>query len=278
MMKKNYHDFALLIKQCLRPAPLIKRGVWLLSCLLFIAVSASRSFAADFQVQPTTMDLSGSVKSGVFSVINNGNEKIDFQVSVQEWNQDGKGKDVYTDTKDIVFFPKVMSIEANSQRAIRIGLKAPRGTKEKTYRLFVAEIPTPKKTSDVKVEGKIPAGITIAFRFSMPIFVKPARPQESYAVDSLEMSKGAVKAIVKNTGNVHVKLNAVKFSGKAADGKELYSKEVAGWYVLQGLSFPYEAAVPKEVCGKLATIEVSAQTDEGKKDGKLTVEKRMCTQ
>jgi fimbrial chaperone protein len=278
MMKNNYQGFTLSIKHCSGLTPLVKYSVWLLSGLLFIAISVSLSFAADFQVQPTTMDLSGSVKSGVFSVINNGNEKIDFQVSVQEWRQDEKGKDVYTDTKDIVYFPKVMSVEANAQRAIRIGLKGPLGTKEKTYRLFVAEIPTPKKMQDVKVEGKIPAGITIAFRFSMPIFVKPAKPQEGYTVDGLEMSKGTVKAIVKITGNVHVKLNAVKFSGKAADGKELYSKDIAGWYILQGLSFPYEAAVPKDVCGKLATIEVSAQTDEGKKDKKLNVEKKMCTQ
>jgi hypothetical protein len=87
-----------------------------------------------------------------------------------------------------------------------------------------------------------------------------------------------VKAIVKNTGNVHVKLRAVKFSGKAADGKELFSKEVAGWYILNALSIPYEAAVPKDICGKLATIDVSSQTETGKVDGKLDVQKNMCVQ
>ena len=80
--------------------------------LLFMTVFISQSIAGDFQIQPMTMDLSLNVKSGVFSVINNGNEKIDFQVSAQEWNQDAKGKDVYMDTKDIVFFPKVMTVEA----------------------------------------------------------------------------------------------------------------------------------------------------------------------
>jgi fimbrial chaperone protein len=112
----------------------------------------------------------------------------------------------------------------------------------------------------------------------MPIFVKPLRPQELCVFDKIEMSKGAVKAVVKNTGNVHVKLRAVKFSGKAADGKELFSKEVAGWYILNGLSLPYEADVPKEICGKLATIEVNAQTENVNIDGKLNVQKSMCTQ
>ena len=92
------------------------------------------------------------------------------------------------------------------------------------------------------------------------------------------MSSSAIKANVKNTGNVHVKLRAVKFSGKAADGKELFSKEVAGWYILNGLSFSYEADVPKEVCKKLATIEVNVQTENDNVNGTLNVEKKMCAQ
>jgi fimbrial chaperone protein len=265
-MKKIFYGFEASIKKYLRLA----------AGLLFIAVFISQASAAEFQVQPTTMDLGGPVKSGVFSVINNSTEKIDFQVSVKEWNQDEKGKDVYLDTKEIVFFPSVMAVEANSQRAIRIGLKAPPAAKEKTYRLFVQEIPLPKKNPDVKLEGKVQAGLTIAFRFSMPIFVKPVRSQESYILDKIEMSKGAVKAIVKNTGNVHIKLRAVTFSGKAADGKELFSKEVAGWYILNGLSLPYQADVPKDICGQLAKIDVSAQTETGKVDGTLNVQKNMC--
>jgi fimbrial chaperone protein len=254
----------------------IKKSMQLLSSLLFMTVFISQAIAADFQVQPMTMDLGAREKSGVFSVINKGNDKIDFQVSVQEWNQDEKGKDVYVDTKEIVFFPKVMTVEANSQRAIRIGLKTPPSAKEKTFRIFVQEIPTPKKTDGEA--KKINAGLTIAFRFSMPIFVKPLKPQEIYVIDKIEMSKGTAKAIVKNTGNVHVKLRAVTFSGKATDGKELFSKEVAGWYILNGLSFSYEAAVPKEICGQLAKIEVSAQTENDNIKGMLNVQRNMCAQ
>jgi fimbrial chaperone protein len=256
----------------------IKKVGVLLPSLLFIAVFLSRAFAADFQIQPTTLDLGGSVKSGAFSVINNGNEKIDFQISVKEWSQDAAGKDFYGDTKDIVFFPTIMTVEPFGQRAIRVGLKVPPSQVEKTYRLFVEEIPTPKKTPDVKLEGNIHAGLTIAFRFATPIFVKPVKPHESYVIEKVEMTKGTVKAIVKNTGNVHVKLRAVTFSGKAADGKELYSKEFAGWYILHSLSVPYEAAVPQELCGKLATIDVKVQTENNNINGSMNVQKNMCAQ
>jgi fimbrial chaperone protein len=277
-MKEVCHGYGLSSGCCAGFALSIKKGVGLLAGLLFIAFSLSQAFAADFQIQPTSLELGGSVKSGAFSVINNGNEKIDFQISVKEWSQDAGGKDVYEDTKDIVFFPKIMSVESFGQRAIRIGVKVPPSQKEKTYRLFVEEIPSQKKTSDMELKGSIRAGLTIAFRFATPIFVKPLRPQESYVIERVEMSKGTVRAIVKNTGNVHVKLRAVTFSGKAADGKELYSKEFAGWYILHGLSLPYEAAVPQELCGKLDKIDVSAQTENININGTLNVQKNMCAQ
>ena len=249
-----------------------------MTALLFFSFSFTQAFAADFQIQPTMLELSGSVKSGAFSVINNGNESVNFQISVKEWAQDANGKDVYEDTKDIVFFPKIMTTGPHEQRAIRIGFKAPPSVNEKTYRLFVEEIPSSQKESEVKGKGKIKAGITIAFRFATPIFVKPLKQQETAVVEKLEMSKGVVKAMIKNTGNVHIKVLSVVFRGKAADGKELFSKEIAGWYILHGLSIPYETAVPKESCKGLAAIEVNAKSDNFTINGTMNVQKSMCAQ
>jgi fimbrial chaperone protein len=92
------------------------------------------------------------------------------------------------------------------------------------------------------------------------------------------MSKGVARVIVKNKGNVHFKLLTVTFRGKAADGKELFSKEVAGWYVLNGMSRPYETPVPQEVCANLATIDVNAQAENFNISGTLNVQKKMCTE
>ncbi|HEX9137673.1 MAG TPA: fimbria/pilus periplasmic chaperone, partial [Nitrospirota bacterium] len=194
------------------------------------------------------------------------------------WSQDADGKDVYTDARDMVFFPKIMTVEPNEQRAVRIGIKGPPTIKEKTYRLFVEEIPAQKKTAEGKKEGKIAAGLTIAFRYATPIFVKPVKAEESGAVEKVDMSKGLVRAIVRNKGNIHFKLLTVMFRGKAADGKELFSKELAGWYVLNGMSRPYEAEVPKEVCPNVSTIEVKAQAENFSINGSLNVQKKMCTE
>jgi fimbrial chaperone protein len=254
----------------------MKRVCFQAAMVALFAFIATPAFSAEFSVNPTLLELSGGAKSGVFSVINSGSDKLNCQIDVKEWAQDENGKDMYWDTKDIVFFPKIMTVEPNEQRAVRIGFKAPPGMKEKTYRIFVEEIPTQKKAADGKKAGKITAGLTIAFRYSMPIFVKPIRPQESGVIDTIDLSKGVASAVVRNTGNVHLKLQSVTFRGKASDGAELFSQDVSGWYVLHGLSRRFETNVPKELCKNLATIEVSGQTENISLNGTLNVQRNMC--
>ncbi len=257
------------------PLKLVVRAV---AALLFISIFSSPVVAGDFRIQPTSLDVLSNEKSGAFSVINNGDQKLNFQISVMEWSQDASGKDVYTDTKDVVFFPKIMTVEPGEQRAIRIGFKDAPSQKEKTYRIFIKEIPLQKKPAEGKITGKTSAGLTILFEYAIPIFLKPARIQENGSIDKTEMSKGVVKTVVSNTGNVHIRLNSVKFKGKAADGRELFSQDVAGWYILQGGSRSYEVSVPKEICGNLASIEIKAQSENFVINGSLNVEKKMCTQ
>ena len=247
-----------------------------MSALLFLSFPPAGALAADFQITPTTLELGGSVKSGAFTVINNGNEKINYQISVKEWTQDASGKDAYKETQDIVFFPKIMTTGPNEQQAIRIGVKGAPGAKEKTYRLFVEEIPSHKNEEGTKAEETFKAGVTIAFRFAMSIFVKPLRQQEAAVVENIGMSNGVVRAVVKNTGNVHIRVLNVVFRGRTADGKELFSKEVAGWYILHDLSAPYETAVPKESCEGLATIEVNATSENLKISRTVEVQNSMC--
>lgn len=263
----------------LRFVPVMAR--FIVSTLIALALlswAPRPAFASNFSITPTSLELSGGAKSGVFSIINSDTDKLNCQIDVKEWGQDADGKDVYTDAKDIVFFPKIMTVEPNDQRSVRVGIKGPQSAKEKTYRLFAEEIPSQKKEQEAKAPGKIAAGLTIAFRYATPIFVKPARPQESGVIDKIDMTKGVARALVKNAGNIHFKIQSVKFRGKALDGRELFSQDVAGWYVLQGMTRPYEATVPKEVCKDLATLEVSAQAENFTVNGKLNVQKNMCTQ
>ena len=109
---------------------------------------------------PIRLDLGKDAKSSVITVTNEAEEKLNVQMKAMEWSQDADGKDVYTDTSDIIFFPKIMTIEKKEDRIIRVGIKALAVLREKTYRLFVEEIPEPKKAQGTSV--------AIAIRFGVP--------------------------------------------------------------------------------------------------------------
>jgi fimbrial chaperone protein len=278
--KQHMNKKAAMINETCMPA--LSLAIRILFCAVIISLittlSASAVFAANFSITPTSIELSGGVKSGAISVINSGEEKLNCQIDVKEWGQDADGKDVYTDAKDVVFFPKIMTVGPNEQRSIRIGIKGPRSMKEKTYRIFVEEIPSQKKVPVEKSAGKITAGLTIAFRYAAPIFVKPVKQQESAIIEKTDMAKGVASVIIRNSGNIHIKLLSVNFRGKGIDGRELFSNEVAGWYILHDLSRRYEVTIPKAICKDITTIDVSAQAENITINGKLNVQRNMCNQ
>lgn len=242
-----------------------------LSILYGILLFASfPAWAGDFQVSPITLELGQGINSGVFTVMNEGQEKINFQIAVSEWTQDSTGRDVYSETRDIVFFPKIMTLEVGEQRVIRVGLKGPRGREEKTYRIFIEQIPSRDKSAGVN--------IAISIRFAPPIFVKPAQIKISGAIDTIQMAKGKISAVVRNMGNVHFRIISIWIKGRSVSGAEVFSQEIAGWYLLHHVTRNIETSVPQEKCQELSSVEIEAKTENSNLYGKLDVQRGMCGQ
>lgn len=239
-------------------------------CVLFVIVVlySSLVLGGEWRVTPIRIELDKNAKSGVVTIVNEGTEKLNVQMKAMEWTQDAEGKDVYTDTEDLIFFPKLMSIEAKEERILRAGIKIPAVAKEKTYRLFVEEIPEPKKS-----EG---ANVAIAIRFGVPIFVKPLKSDAKGEIQCIGLAKGVVSATVMNIGNVHFMINTVSVRGKNDKGEEKFAKDVNGWYLLSGASRVYRAEIPDEVCKGLSKIEVHVVTDKLTLHGHADVESAMC--
>jgi fimbrial chaperone protein len=161
-----------------------------------------------------------------------------------------------------------MTIEPKEDRILRAGIKIPAVAKEKTYRLFVEEIPEPKKSEGVNV--------AIAIRFGVPIFVKPLKAEPKGEIPKVELAKGVVSATVKNTGNVHFMINSVNIRGKNDKGEEIFAKDVNGWYLLSDASRIYSVEVPQEICKEISKIDVQVVTDKLNLNGKADVDKTMC--
>jgi len=119
-------------------------GAFLL-LLLFPAILT----AGQFSVTPIRMDFDRDVKTGVVTISAEGPDRLNLQMRAYEWTEDDQGKDVCTETQDLIFFPKIMTLSKGEKKTLRAGNESPPVEKEKAYRLFVEEIPSPKKSEGV---------------------------------------------------------------------------------------------------------------------------------
>jgi len=219
-------------------------------------------------VTPIRLDLGRDARSGAVTVFNESDGRLQVQMKAFVWTQDKEGKDQYEETGDILFFPRIMIFDKRGEKILRAGIKNPAIEKEKTYRLFIEEIPEPSRE-----EG---ARVAIAIRFGLPIFVKPVNAEVRGELAKLSIAGGVVTAVARNVGNVHFLVRTVLVTARDGAGKEIFSKELGGWYLLPGASRPYAAEVPSDLCREVARIDVEVRTDTLVWNGNLVADPSMC--
>jgi len=238
------------------------------SAFLFLLLLPLAAPAGDWRVSPIRLDLGRDAKSGAVTVANDADERLQVQMKAYEWTQDAEGKDRYEETGEILFFPRLMILERKEEKILRAGIRVPAAAKEKAYRLFIEEIPGPRKAEGVNV--------AVAIRFGVPIFVKPLKEEARGEVGAMTMSAGALLVPLTNTGNVHFVVQSVLVRGRNGAGEEIFSRELSGWYLLAGVSRGYATTVPGGSCGNLAVIETEVKTDKLPLRGRLVVDRSMC--
>lgn len=230
--------------------------------------------AGEWRVTPIRLNFERGARIGTVNVQNDGDAPMNFQVKAMEWTQDETGKDLYVETSELIFFPKLLLIPPREERVIRVGLKGIAGADEKTYRLFVEEISPPRKDSTE-------AGATVAVnvRFAIPLFVAPHNEQPSGQLLKAELTKGVISATLRNSGNVHFRLQSLQFEGKSKSGEVTFSRTVDGWYLLTGTTRVFSSQIPAEACKKTEFIEVAGSTDRNITiKGSVAVDGKQCSE
>lgn len=238
----------------------------------WIASTFGQAVAGEFAVNPVRLELGPNARSAAVSVFNEGAEKLSFQLQASDWTQDAEGKDVYTDSRDLVFFPKIMSVEPGQEGIVRVGLKGGASLSERTFRLFIEELPGVVK----KPQGN-GAQITFLVRFGLPIFVAPLQAQDGLAIEAFDVRNGAIAMTAKNTGNRHQLYKRVHLVGTDGAGQQIYALDIADRYLLAGTAKSYSASLTAEQCRKIAVLSVEIQTDKLSQVRKLDVSRTMCS-
>ena len=234
----------------------MKRFLTLSSIVLGLVLQAGNVSGSTFRVTPIRLTLERSSASALLTLTNESTETLRFQISAFGWGQDPAGKMQLEPTKDILFFPALVTLEPGAERKVRVSAKAVPGPVEKTYRIFFEELP-PLVTPESN-EG---AQVRILTKMGVPIFLAPEKTTELAAIAGGAVAEGTLRFDVRNEGNVRFAVQSLKVRGLGADDQTLFERQLDGWYVLAGTHRRYELPIPPDVCASLKSIEITAQTD-----------------
>ncbi|WP_194755975.1 fimbrial biogenesis chaperone [Aliidiomarina indica] len=195
---------------------------------IFLCASVS---AQSLGVSPVYVSLSEDNRIASITVTNSSNKPRTIQIRLYEWTHEGI-KTELIDTKDIIPSPPIAVIPAKKTQIVRVGMRmSAEKHYEKSYRLILDEIP--------QLDS---AGVIMALKISLPIFVKPSETQVNHNLDwHIEKRNGEHFLVAKNIGNGHVKINDIAVSPTMLTHAEAQSNI----YVLP--KSYYEWKLPSEV-------------------------------
>jgi len=241
------------------------------SAACFFLLAPLPAVAGEFSIKPLRVELGATVRSAVISVTNESKDKLSFQLQAMEWTQDKEGKDEYRDTSDLVFFPKIMSVEPGQEGVIRVGAKNAIVPTERTYRLFIEELPGAPKATPPQT-----AQINVLIRFGAPIFVTPLQPRDGLEIESLSLVNGVLTVAARNSGNRHQFVQGINLKGLDGKGEEVYTLTLADRYLLAGTAKSYTTTIDGDRCSRITDLVIEFRTDKQSMKRKLEVSRAMC--
>jgi fimbrial chaperone protein len=211
--------------------------------------------AASFTVNPVQVFLSGTTKSALISVKNETDQPLRFQLSLVAWNQAPDGQMQTAPTQDVVVFPPLLTLQAKEERKVRVGVTVAPGATERTYRLFVEELPPTDSQDAVN-------GVRMLTKMGIPIFLQPAKPTARAVLRDLTIKDGHLGFRLENQGTMHFVPQAVRVVGLDGGGLTLFEQKPNAWYVLAGGVRIFDVTVPQPSCAQLRSVVVDIQLNQ----------------
>lgn len=229
---------------------------------------ATPAHASMFDVSPINLTLSGKATTGMLSVTNRGTEALRFQISAFAWDESPKGEMILHPTRDIVFFPAMLTVNPGEARKLRVGMNVKPAAKEKSYRIFVQELPPLVKGPDDA------NAVRVLTKMGIPVFIAPEAPKLTAQLAGLSLRGAKLDFAVRNPGNVHFRPETIVVTARDG-GKVLHTEETPGWYVLAGGVRNYSVELPAQACSALNSVQVELRMEKG--GTKATLASARCT-
>lgn len=200
--------------------------------------------AANLQISSTRLLLTPERPIASINIRNSGEGEVAVQAEVLAWSQDENGRDVFQPTRDVLANPTIFRITSNSMQVLRLGLQIGRDVTERSYRLFLQELP----------HEPIPGQIQTLLRFSLPIFVPGSSSSQDLQWQMIAESDDSGVAVLSNRGATHIQVTGLTV--RSAAGAVLTQQKLSA-YVLPGRSRCLPVSVPHLRAGETVRVEVS---------------------
>ncbi|MFN2462097.1 MAG: molecular chaperone [Candidatus Velthaea sp.] len=237
-----------------------RKGAAVWAAVALIMTWACPAAASEFTVDPVSIHVSKAAPGALLTIQNRGDAPLRMQIETFAWDQRVDGTMALAPTNDVVVFPEIFTVAAHAARRVRAAVTAPPAATERTYRIFLEELPSLE--SIVQPHAGV---LTFRARVGIPVFFAPLSPAFSPpGIQGAAVRAGALHFDVVNTGNVHAFVKQVRVVGLNDAGKETFVRDVAGWYVLPFEPRSFDVTLPHDVCQSLATLRIDASATQSR--------------
>ncbi|MCH9637656.1 MAG: fimbria/pilus periplasmic chaperone [Gammaproteobacteria bacterium] len=184
------------------------------------------------EVTPVQLSLSPSQRVGVLKVTNRSGERSILQLSLLDWQQSPKAKDIYKISHDILLTPPLFVLPAHKTQIIRFALKHPTyNTVQKAYRVHLKEVQQPR-------QKKLGQTLYFLMDISLPLFVQPLHMVENAVWSIKVLDAHHMKLNLYNDGNISLFVNQWQLFSNQPPGHSM-KKHSTFTYVLPRCSYSW---------------------------------------
>jgi fimbrial chaperone protein len=230
---------------------------------------ATPAVSSQFTVNPTRVELSGRATSSVVSVRNDGQEPIRIQIKAHAWSQTLEGVVKLDPTEDVVVFPTMLTLAPGEARRLRVAVTSTPGDVERTYRIFLEELPAAKTDAEA-------SGVHVLTRVGIPIFLAALKQTTQATLSDVGLSKGLLHFQVDNLGNTHFVPENLRVRGLAASGQAVSDETSDGWYILGRSSRRYQLQFGQRDCARIRSVLIDVKVSDATLKGRLETPGGAC--
>ncbi|MGD8861613.1 MAG: fimbria/pilus periplasmic chaperone [Myxococcales bacterium] len=227
------------------------------ACFALCMLVAPAAHAGKFDISPVSLTLSGKSASSTLVITNRSPEELRFHVTAYSWRQRPDGEMILEPTKDIVFFPAMMTVKPNGSRQIRVGAKVRATDTERTYRIFVQELPPLARSTEEATNT-----VRMLTKMGIPVFLEPASPKANPELTTPKVTGREVSFSLHNRGNSRMVVQKCELQALRG-GKPILTEQLSGWYILAGGRRDYTATLPEDACKQADSLRITVETDRG---------------